>query len=118
MFLEDIKLFPDPDDNEFRHELQEGEEAFILVANPSHPEYRYAEKLDGRNSQENQVATLVRWGQEAIITYLLLDRLEAELQNREDEQGEPLDEKFTGFVRDRMMDDLSVFTAQTYETLT
>jgi len=117
-FLEDIKLFPDPDDNEFRHELQEGEEAFILVANPSHPEYRYAEKLDGRNSQENQVATLVRWGQEAIITYLLLDRLEAELQNREDEQGEPLDEKFTGFVRDRMMDDLSVFTAQTYETLT
>lgn len=116
-FIEDIKLFPDPDDHEFRHELQEGDEAFILVANPSHPEYRYAEKLDGRNSQENQVATLVRWGQEAIMTYLLLDRLEAELQNREDEDGEPLDEKFAGFVRDRMMDDLSEFTAQTYESL-
>ena len=116
-FIEDIKLFPDPDDHEFRHELQEGDEAFILIANPSHPEYRYAEKLDGRNSQENQVATLVRWGQEAIMTYLLLDRLEAELQNREDDDGEPLDEKFAGFVRDQMMDNLSEFTAQTYESL-
>lgn len=116
-FIENIKLFPDPDDHEFRHELQEGDEAFILVANPSHPEYRYAEKLDGRNAKKNQVATLVRWGQEAIMTYLLLDRLEAELQNREDDEGEPLDEKFTGFVRERIMDDLSSFTAQTYESL-
>lgn len=116
-FIEDIKQFPEPDDYEFRHGLQEGDEAFILVFNPSHPEYRYAEKLDGRSSNENQVATLVRWGQEAIMTYLLLDRLEAELQNREDEDGEPLDEKFAGFVRDRMMDDLSEFTGQTYESL-
>lgn len=111
-------FFPDPDDYEFRHELQEGDEAFILIANPSHPEFQYAEKLDGRNSKENQVATLVRWGQEAVMTYLLLDRLESELQNREDNDGEPLDEKFAGFVRDWMMDDLSEFTAQTYQTLT
>lgn len=116
-FIENIKLFPDPDDHEFRHKLQEGDEAFILVANPSHPEYRYAEKLDGRNSKKNQVATLVRWGQEAIMTYLLIDRFEAELQNRHDNDGEPLDEKFTGFVRDRIMDELSEFTAQTYENI-
>lgn len=117
-FIEDIVFFPDPDDYEFRHELQEGDEAFILIANPSHPEFQYAEKLDGRNSKENQVATLVRWGQEAVMTYLLLDRLESELQNREGDDGEPLDEKFAGFVRDRMMDSLSEFTAQTYQTLT
>jgi hypothetical protein len=116
-FIEDIELFPDPTDEEFRHELQEGDEALLLLANPSHPEYRYAEKIDGRNSIENQVALLVRWGQEAVMNYMLLDRLEAELQNHNDDDGEPLDEKFTQFVRERLMENLSQFSAQTYESL-
>ncbi|AKH96536.1 ATP-binding protein [Halanaeroarchaeum sulfurireducens] len=116
-FIEDIELFPDPDDEKFRHELQEGDDAFLLLANPSHPEYRYAEKLDGRNSIDNQVALLVRWGQEAVMNYLLLDRLEAELQNHNDDDGEPLDEKFTGLVRRRLMENLSQFSAQTYDSL-
>jgi hypothetical protein len=116
-FIENIELFPDPDDDEFRHELQEGDEAFILIANPSHPEYRYAEKMDGRNAIENQVALLVRWGQEAIMNYLLLDRLEAELQNQVDTDGSPLDEIFTDFVRREIMENLSAFSARTYEDL-
>lgn len=116
-FIENIEFIPDPMDTEFRHELQEGEEALVLLVNPSHPEYRYAEKLDGRNNTKNQIATVVRWGQEAIMNYLLLDRLEDELQDHSlfDDDGNPLDETLTGFVRERLINGLSEFSAQTYE---
>lgn len=116
-FIEDIEFFPDPDDDEFRHELREGESAFVLYANPSHPEYRYAEKLDGRNSTENQIALLVRWGQEAVMNYLLRDRFEPKLRGRLNEDEEPLDEEFTGFIREQIMDGLSAFSAETYRSL-
>lgn len=116
-FLEDIEFYPEPGDKEFRYELQEGNEALVLLINPSHPEYRYSEKLDGRNDTENQVATVVRWGQESIMNYLLMDQLESKLQDQIGEDGEPLDEELTQFVRNRMIDDLSSFTAQTYEGL-
>lgn len=116
-FIEKIELFPDPDDEEFRHELAEGEKALVLRANPSHPEYRYAEKLDGKNGTEHQIALLVRWGQEAIMNYLLADRFEAKLRDRLNEEGEPLDEELTGFITERIKGDLSEFTAETYRSL-
>lgn len=116
-FIEDIEFIPD-DDPKFRHELQEGDRALILLVNPSHAEYRYAEKLDGRNDTQHQIATLIRWLQEAIMNRLLLDRLEADLQNQTDSEGYPLDEKLTEFVREKMMNNLSGFSADTYESLT
>jgi hypothetical protein len=51
------------------------------------------------------------------MNYLLMDQLESKLQDQIGEDGEPLDEELTQFVRNRMMDDLSSFTAQTYEGL-
>lgn len=116
-FIEDIELYPDPEDDKFRHRLVEGEKALLLLANKSHPEYRYAEKLDGRNSTENQIALLVRWGQEAVMNYLLLDRFEPELRNIPTEDGEPLDEQMAEFVGEQIMDNLSAFSAETYRSL-
>jgi hypothetical protein len=116
-FVEDIEFFPDPDDDTFRHELREGEEALLLYINPSHPEYRYNEKLDGKSSTENQTALIVRWGQEAIINYLLIDQFKSELEGISTEDNSPLAEELDGFVREQIMEDLSSFSADTYRKL-
>lgn len=116
-FVEDIEFFPDPDDDGFRHELREGKEALILYINPSHPEYRYSEKLDNKNETENQTALIVRWGQEAIINYLLIDQFKPELKGKFTGDDSPLAEELDGFVREQVMEELSSFSAETYRRL-
>jgi hypothetical protein len=73
--------------------------------------------LDGKSSTENQTALIVRWGQEAIINYLLIDQFKSELEGISTEDNSPLAEELDGFVREQIMEDLSSFSADTYRKL-
>lgn len=110
-FIEDIDFFPN-DDHSNRHRLQATEEAMIMLVNPSHPEWQYAEKQDGRSKTDHQIATLARWGHEAILNRLLMERIEADLpdENIDDESVE----SFSDFVNDGFINRLGELTGSAY----
>lgn len=110
-FIEDIDFFPS-DDHSNRHRLQAGENAMILLVNPSHPEWQYSEKQDGRSKTNHRIATLARWGHEAILNRLLMERLETELPE-EAADGETI-EAFTDFVSDGYINRLGELSGSAY----
>jgi len=116
-FLADIELFPAAKDaTGFRYDLQrERDDAgFLLLANPAHPEFRAAERRDGPNRLEEQVRTLARWGHEAIVQTLLVQRIEADVEGLT-EEGESLDEELVGTIQQRLGEELSEMVAGLFE---
>lgn len=110
-FIEDIDFFPS-DDYSNRHRLQAGEKAMIMLVNPSHPEWQYAEKQDGRSGRDHRITTLVRWGHEAILHRLLMDKVETDLPV--ETLGEDKFESFNDFVTDGFINRLGELTGNAY----
>lgn len=110
-FIEDIDFFPS-DDYSNRHQLQAGENGMILLINPSHPEWQYAEKQDGRSKTDHQIATLARWGHEAILNRLLIERMETDLPDGSID-NETL-ESFGDFVSEDFINRLGELTGSAY----
>lgn len=110
-FIEDIDFFPS-DDNSNRHRLQTGDKAMIMLVNPSHPEWQYAEKQDGRTKTNHRIATLARWGHEAILNRLLMEKVETDLP--EEVTGSETDESFSDFVSDGFINRLGELTGSAY----
>jgi len=110
-FIEDIDFFPS-DDYSNRHRLQTGEKAMILLVNPSHPEWQYAEKQDGRSKTNHRIATLARWGHEAILNRLLMDRVETDLPE-EATSSEAID-SFSDFVSEGYINRLGELSGNAY----
>lgn len=110
-FIEDIDFFPS---NEYsnRHRLQVGENAMIMLVNPSHPEWQYAEKQDGRTKTNHRIATLARWGHEAILNRLLMEKLETDLPE-EAAKSETVG-SFSDFVSEGFIDRLGELTGSAY----
>jgi hypothetical protein len=116
-FLKDIELFPAADDaTEFRYDLQRAHDGpgFILLANSAHPEFRAAERRDGPSSLKEQTRTLARWGHEAVVQTLLVQRIETDVEGFT-EDGEPLDEELVGVVRQHLGAELSEMVAGLFE---
>jgi hypothetical protein len=110
-FIEDIDFFPS-DDYSNRHRLQAGENAMILLVNPSHPEWQYAEKQDGRSKTNHRIATLARWGHEAILNRLLMERVETDLP--EESINNETAESFSDFVSNDFINRLGELTGSAY----
>jgi hypothetical protein len=110
-FIEDIDFFPS-DDYSNRHRLQTGEKAMILLVNPSHPEWQYAEKQDGRSKTNHRIATLARWGHEAILNRLLMDRVETDLP--EDATSSETIDSFSDFVSEGYINRLGELSGNAY----
>jgi hypothetical protein len=110
-FIEDIDFFPS-DDYSNRHRLQTGEKAMILLVNPSHPEWKYAEKQDGRSKTNHRIATLARWGHEAILNRLLMDRVETDLP--EDATSSETIDSFSDFVSEGYINRLGELSGNAY----
>lgn len=110
-FIEDIDFFPS-DDYSNRHRLQAGESAMILLVNPSHPEWQYAEKQDGRSKTNHRIATLARWGHEAILNRLLMEKVETDLPE-ETSDNETVD-SFSDFVSDGYINRLGELSGSAY----
>lgn len=112
-FLEDVFLVR-KEDEDFRAELNEGETGMILVANTRHPEYKHAVREDGRTGTENQILTLIRWANEAIMYRLLLDEFDARLADTYADSGEPMSQTLGDFVRGTLIEELSTLTADAH----
>jgi len=110
-FIEDVDFFPS-DDYSNRHRLQAGEKAMILLVNPSHPEWQYAEKQDGRSKTDHRIATLARWGHEAILNRLLMERVETDLP--EETVDSETVETFSDFVSDGYINRLGELSGSAY----
>jgi len=110
-FIEDIDFFPS-DDYSNRHRLQAGENAMIMLVNPSHPEWQYAEKQDGRTKTNHRIATLARWGHEAILNRLLMEKVETDLP--EEATDNETIESFSDFVSEEYINRLGKLTGSAY----
>lgn len=110
-FIEDIDFFPS-DDYSNRHRLQAGEKAMIMLVNPSHPEWQYAEKQDGRTKTNHRIATLARWGHEAILNRLLMEKVETDLP--EEATDNETIESFSDFVSEGYINRLGELTGSAY----
>lgn len=110
-FIEDIDFFPS-DDYSNRHRLQAGEKAMIMLVNPSHPEWQYAEKQDGRTKTNHRIATLARWGHEAILNRLLMEKVETDLP--EEATNNETIESFSDFVSEGYINRLGELTGSAY----
>jgi len=110
-FIEDIDFFPS-DDHSNRHRLQTGEKAMIMLVNPSHPEWQYSEKQDGRSGTDHRITTLVRWGHEAILHRLLMEKVETDLP--EGTSDNEVIESFSDFVSRDFINRLGELTGSAY----
>lgn len=110
-FLEEIKFVPAGDEDDFRAELNEGAVGMVLLANSAHPEWKHAVKQDGSSGTYNQKLTLIRWANEAIVNRMLLDELEDQLDKMATDDGTPLSEELSTFVRDQLIEHVSELVA-------
>jgi hypothetical protein len=94
-FIEDIDFFPSEDYSN-RHRLQAGDNGMLMLVNPDHPEWKYAEKQDGRSGTQHRITTLVRWGHEAILNRLLIEKVETDLPGQVEDEDSA--ESFSDFV--------------------
>jgi len=117
-FLEEIKFVPTCDDDDFRAELSEGDHGMILLANSGHPEWKHAVKLDGSSDKSERVLTLARWANEAIAYRMLFDKLEMQLDNVIDDDGNSMAEELNGFVREELVDHVSELVATAHREVT
>lgn len=110
-FIEDIDFFPSEDYSN-RHRLQTGESGMLMLVNPDHPEWKYAEKQDGRSGTQHRITTLVRWGHEAILNRLLIEKVETDLPDQL--ENDDSIESFSEFVSQGFINRLGELTGNAY----
>lgn len=110
-FIEDIDFFPSEDYSN-RHRLQTGDSGMLMLVNPDHPEWKYAEKQDGRSGTQHRITTLVRWGHEAILNRLLIEKVETDLPAQLDDDDSV--ESFSDFVSQGFINRLGELTGNAY----